>query len=129
MRYSKEDKPCTGYPLSEDTCDQRIDYVLCMSDKFVQPCPEDNVLTDVGKSLVYQMGPTASNFDASGEPFYGLYQITIYFPAEAGGQSYLPLVYHNDTYVSPGHSALAPLRCTLDILFIFYAPVWGLGGG
>ena len=28
-----------------------------------------------------------------------LYQITVYFPAEAGGQSYLPLIYHNDTYV------------------------------
>ena len=30
---------------------------------------------------------------------HSLYQITVYFPAEAGGQSYLPLLYHNDTYV------------------------------
>jgi len=43
------------------------------------------------------MGPTASTIDSSGEPFYGLYQITIY-PFLAA--SFLPMVYHNDTYVN-----------------------------
>lgn len=97
LRYTSEEKPCTGYPLSEETCDQLIDYQLCRADEFQVPCPADEIETSVGKSLVYQMGPTGSTKDADGDPFYGLYQITIY-PFVAA--SFLPMVYHNDTYVA-----------------------------
>jgi len=97
LRYTFDEKPCTGYPLSEETCDQLIDYQLCRADEFQVPCPPDDIESNVGKSLLYQMGPTASTKDASGDPFYGLYQITIY-PFVAA--SFQPMVYHNDTYVA-----------------------------
>ena len=96
LRYTKEEKPCTGYPLTLETCHQKIEYELCFSREV--PCPE--VETNVGKTLEYQMGPTASETDASGEPYYGLYQITVYPLGEAGGKSYTPIVKHNDIYVS-----------------------------
>jgi len=34
LRFTNAQKPCTGYPLSKDTCDQQIDYQLCRADEF-----------------------------------------------------------------------------------------------
>ena len=55
LARTTQEKPCIGYPLSEDTCDQRIEYVLCKSQTFVEPCADQDVLLDVGKSLIYQV--------------------------------------------------------------------------
>jgi len=45
------------------------------------------------------MGPTATTTNNQGEPYYGLYQITVYPLGEAGGKAFTPMVYHNGTYV------------------------------
>jgi len=107
LRYTDEEKPCEGYPLS-DTCDQIIEYKLCRTAEFVEPCPPDSIESSVGLSLAYQVGPDnkakwpeCESSDPGGrypcgEPYYGLYKITIYpFLAD----SYIPMVYHNDEYV------------------------------
>jgi len=97
MRFTDDEKnPCTGYPLSE-TCNQIIDYQMCAADEFQEPCRPENIESNFGKSLKYQMGPTGSTTDANGEPYYGLYEITIY-PFKAA--SFLPMVYHNESYVA-----------------------------
>jgi len=74
----------------------------------VEPCPPDSIESSVGLSLAYQVGPDnkakwpeCESSDPGGrypcgEPYYGLYKITIYpFLAD----SYIPMVYHNDEYV------------------------------
>ena len=95
IRWTKEEKPCTGYPLSP-TCDQQIKYQLCKSEGFQEPCPLEDIEPNVGLSLLYQKGPTGLFYDANFFPFYGLYEITVY-PFVAA--SFFPMVYHNGSYV------------------------------
>ena len=50
--------------------------------------------------LEYGIGPTASYLnDDTGEPYFGLYQVTVYPLGGAGGKRVFPMVYHNGTYV------------------------------
>jgi hypothetical protein len=93
MRFTPEESPCTGYPLTE-TCNQVIDYEMCKL--FEVPCQLENKQSNFGKSLQYARGSSGALTDYAGEPFYGLYQITVY-PFEAA--DFLPMVWHNDTYV------------------------------
>jgi len=95
LRYTNVEKPCSGYPLTLETCDQQLEYELCFSKEV--PCPV--VETNLGKKLTYQMGPNAKTTDSYDEPYYGLYQIVVYPLGEAGGNSYTPIVKHNGQYV------------------------------
>jgi len=93
MRFTPDESPCTGYPLTE-TCNQVIDYEMCKL--FEVPCQLENKQSNFGKSLQYARGSSGALTDDAGEPFYGLYQITVY-PFQAA--AFLPLVFHNGTYV------------------------------
>ena len=81
----------------------------------MEPCPDGFVENSVGLSLAYQVGPdnkamwedcatrepggigeSRAGRYPCGEPYYGLYKITVY-PFIAAG--YIPMVYQNGQYV------------------------------